>query len=151
MTSSKHIPTSGDGKSYTDAYSWSTNQCNNENEKDYASQRVGGTDTAIATGVQNTKRILKKYPASRYPNSAAAVARAYSGGGYHDWYLPSKDELAQLYRNKSAVGVFSATYWSSSERGAQDAWDQYFGDGQHFNFVCNKYVISSRVRAVRAF
>ena len=138
-----------DGKSYTGEYSWSTNQYNNANAEDYAYKSVGGTGTAIGTGMQNTKRILKKYPASLYPNSAAAVARACSRGGYHDWFLPSKDELMQLCSNKSAVGGFSdSNDWSSSESGASIAWYQYFGDGSQYGL--DKYYYY-RVRPVRAF
>ena len=78
----------------------------------------------------NTERILKKYPASLYPNSAAAVARAYRRGGYHDWFLPNQDELMELYRNKSAVGGFvDGYYWSSTESHAGYAWLRSFGVG----------------------
>ncbi|GEM_PF-842681 len=106
-----------DGKSYTGKYRWATNQYENKNEQDYAYQSVGGTGTAIGTGKQNTKRILVKYPGLRYPNSAAAVATAFQGGGYHDWFLPSIDELNEIYRQKKNIGDFSSNscYWSSSE------------------------------------
>ena len=51
---------------------------------------------------------------------AAGLARAYNGGVYTDWYLPSKDELNKLYLNKVVIGGFAGGfpdgfYWSSSE------------------------------------
>ena len=139
-----------DGKSYTGVYNWSTNQYMNANEEDYAYQSVGGTAEGIGKGLQNTMRILKKYPASFYPNSAAAVARAYHGGGHKDWFLPSKSELMQLYRNKSAVGGFSnSNYWSSTEIDASNAWNQDFDNGHQYNFTNKLFILC--VRAVRAF
>ena len=56
--------------------------------------------------------------------------------GYSDWHLPSKEELNQLYLNRSAVGGFAGgSYWSSTEYGADYAWIQYFigGDQNWFD------------------
>ena len=73
------------------------------------------------------------------------------GVAYDDWFLPSKDELNQMYRNlyKKGIGGFSDLYyWSSSENGANYAWAQHFLNGyQGFN---NRNV-NFRVRPVRAF
>jgi uncharacterized protein YjbI with pentapeptide repeats len=137
------------GKSITDEYRWSTGQYENENKSDYAWQGWLNTSTLIGEGKANTDNILAKYPTATFPNSAAAVARAYRGGGYDDWYLPSKDELNQLYLNRSAVGGFaSGVYWSSTEYNAGNAWDQGFGSGGQLNYYeGNEW----RVRPVRAF
>ena len=63
-------------------------------------------------------------------DDAMARCSDFRDQGYSDWYLPNKKELMKLYRNKSAVGGFSAYYyWSSSESGAVNAWYQYFGGG----------------------
>ena len=81
---------------------------------------------------------------------AAGLARAYSGGGYTDWYLPSKDELNKLYLNKVIIGGFAdELYWSSSEDSAGYAWLQWLGSGggQGVGSKGN----GQRVRAVRAF
>ena len=66
-----------------------------------------------------------------------------------DWRLPSKEELNQLYLNRSAVGGFSVNfYWSSTEHSAFNAWFQYFYHGiQYYYFKYYKWC----VRAVRAF
>jgi hypothetical protein len=80
---------------------------------------------------------------------AAGLARAYNGGGYADWYLPSKNELNELYTNRVAIGGFgSGYYWSSSEYDAPDAWFQSLGDGSQPEFL-KSYTCS--VRAVRSF
>lgn len=93
---------------------------------DHARQAVpGGTGTALGTGDANTARILAQNgPGIGY---AAGVARAYRGGGYSDWYLPSKDELHMLALNQLRIGGFVASspadlgaYWSSSE--GPSAW-----------------------------
>jgi Protein of unknown function (DUF1566)/Pentapeptide repeats (8 copies) len=66
-----------------------------------------------------------------------------------DWYLPSKDELNQLYINRGAVGGFaSGVYWSSTELNAGFAWTQYFVDGYQYNYY---KTVEWRVRPVRAF
>ncbi len=76
----------------------------------------------LGTGLANTNNIVASQGA--IANSyAAGLARAYNGGGYSDWYLPSSDELYKLIVNKVAIGGFSngdaygngSYYWSSSE------------------------------------
>ena len=109
----------------------------------------GGTGTAMGTGSANTDAIIAQNGAgSTY---AAGLARAYSGGGYSDWFLPSKDELNKLYLNRVAIGGFaSSRYWSSSENESNPyyAWLQNFDVGAQGSGL-KSYVI--RVRAVRSF
>ena len=83
---------------------------------------------------------------------AAGLAWVYENNSKTDWFLPSKDELDQLWANKSAFGMFAPKYWSSSEAGPEDdaynAWNQDFASGgQFFNSKFNTYY----VRPVRAF
>jgi hypothetical protein len=76
---------------------------------------TGATATAIGTGLANTNTIIANQGATS-TNYAAGLARAYTGGEYTDWFLPSKDELKKLYRNKGLVCCFAGIhYWSSSE------------------------------------
>jgi hypothetical protein len=71
-------------------------------------------------------------------------------GGYSDWYLPSRDELNQLYINRVAIGGFANNYyWSSSEDRSDHAWVQDFRDGGQGYYL--KDFNGFPVRAVRAF
>jgi hypothetical protein len=85
---------------------------------------TGATATALGTGFANTNTIIAAQGTGNY---AASVARNHTGGGYTDWYLPSKDELNKLMANKTAIGGFvSATnlfwYYTSSESASDKAW-----------------------------
>jgi hypothetical protein len=83
------------------------------------------------------------------PGTAADICANLTIAGYNDWFLPSKDELNQMYLNKAAIGGFANDgYWSSTEVGFYDAWLQSFGDGyQNFSYKFDNFF----VRAVRAF
>lgn len=108
----------------------------------------GGTSTTIGTGSDNTDKIIAQNGAgSTY---AAGVARAYNGGGYSDWYLPSKDEMYKLYLNKTAIGGFDITknYWDSYEYTGSLADKQYFSQGSTGS---NDKYNTFNVRAVRSF
>jgi hypothetical protein len=106
----------------------------------------GSTATDFGTGSANTDKIIAQNGAST--GYAAGLARAYNGGGYTDWYLPSKDELEQLYRNKDAIGGFSPhSYASSSEYAYLAAWFRLFSDTWFYAYKA----YSSSVRAVRNF
>jgi hypothetical protein len=111
---------------------------------------TGATGTAMGTGLSNTNTIIASQmeTATSY---AAGLARAYAGGGYTDWYLPSKDELNKLYLNRVAIGGFAANnYWSSTEFGNDRAWRQNFssGSGYQSDYLKN---FTFYVRAIRAF
>lgn len=102
--------------------------------------------TAIGTGAQNTADILA---GCADPDIAARLADNYSLNGFDDWFLPSKDELNELYLQRAVVGNFTTAYfWSSSEGFAVSAWGQDFNDGSTFNG--DKDNITG-VRAIRAF
>lgn len=80
---------------------------------------------------------------------ALSACSDYVPNGYSDWFLPNKEQLTQLYRQKSVIGGFAVDYyWSSSDYSA------YFTPGRGsisgFRSGINKYY-SNRVRPVRAF
>ena len=138
-----------DGVSYTGTYVWSTSQSKITTNADYAYQEIRTTGKAIGDGAGNTKKILAKYPAALYPNSAAAVAHEYLGGGFNDWFLPSMDELKQLYVSKGLVGGYADfLYWSSSEMSPSVAWYKIFINGLLGDSIKSYF---KRVRPVRAF
>ena len=108
----------------------------------------GAGGTAIGTGNQNTIDIMAGC-------STAGIAACLCGdlvfGGYSDWYLPSKNELNQLYLNRVAIGGFANNYyWSSTEDSSSGgAWAHGFGSGiQTWFGKASDYL---GVRAVRAF
>uniref|UniRef100_UPI004048664A hypothetical protein n=1 Tax=Algoriphagus sp. TaxID=1872435 RepID=UPI004048664A len=116
---------------------------------------TGATGTAIGTGFSNTNTIIT-IQGARATSYAAKLARDYVGGGYTDWYLPSKDELAKLYAMKvlGFGGFTSAFYWSSSETGNNVAWIQDLttsGSYPGFQYSNVGKINGARVRAIRSF
>ena len=110
---------------------------------------TGATGVDLGTGLSNTDLIIdvQGETATSY---AAGVARAYRGGGYTDWYLPSASELDRLFASEDAIGGFaSADYWSSSEYAAYAAWYRTFGGVNQYGWYGKDK--ASRVRAIRAF
>jgi hypothetical protein len=107
---------------------------------------IPGTGTGIGAGRKNTSLIL----ATDADAPAAKACKDYSGGGKTDWFLPSKDELNELYKNKAKVGNFTTgdCYWPSSQFNTGRAWLQGFSYNGQFDFVKSR---PSGVRAVRAF
>jgi hypothetical protein len=105
------------------------------------------TGTAIGTGRANTQIVIDACGA----DAAAGVAAAFRGGGKDDWFLPSKNELNALYRQRKVVGGLAGVdFWSSSqvEDTANYAWSQLFILGsQYYSSKDSDY----RVRPVRAF
>jgi hypothetical protein len=118
----------------------------------YGTSISGADGQAIGTGLQNTLEIVSG--CSETP-IAASEALAYESGGYSDWFLPSKDELVEMYNTigngglEGNIGGFENTwYWSASESNSYVAWYVYFYDGYAYTSgKSNTY----RVRVIRAF
>jgi len=126
----------------------------------YQSTRVNNAtspETATATGIgwgyRNTRAIILQGNTDT-ATSAAALADSHtvtvSGVVYDDWYLPSKDELYELYIRRETVGGFSTNrYWSSTE--TPD------GSGARVRFFASDFWLDATkntpyyVRPVRAF
>jgi hypothetical protein len=108
-----------------------------------------GTGTTIGTGSQNTTNIIA---GCAEPGIAAKVCRAYTGGGFTDWFLPSVDELNQMYYQRTVIGGFDTGalpwYWSSSEADFMFVYFQVFTDGTQ---AATDKQSALHIRAIRAF
>ena len=84
-------------------------------------------------------------------------------GGYSDWYLPSKDELVEMYNTigegglEGNIGGFETSnfpnsnysiYWSSSESNYLGAWGVDFANGATLDDGKDN---AGRVRVIRSF
>ena len=117
-----------------------------------SSTTTGATGTAIGIGLANTNAIISSQGGAT-GSYAAGICADYSvtdgGVTYDDWYLPSEDELNQLYINRALIGSFASNYfWSSTESSINSARVQHLDGG-------NKLSLSKAgiwyVRAVRTF
>ena len=114
------------------------------------------TGTAVGTGSANTTAMLTSAsPFVACTSSAPNAVRTYAGGGFTDWFLPSQDELNEMWLYSQVVGFNTATYgfasgfyWGSSQGNAVSAWIQDLGNGSQG--VGGK-ASALRVRPVRAF
>ena len=108
---------------------------------------TGATSSALGTGSKNTRKIIKVQ--GRSGDYAANLCRKYRGGGFIDWFLPSRNEIKELYKQKTIVGGFVADrYWSSTEFNTNKAFVEYFDVGKP-NQILKDAVCY--VRAVRTF
>ena len=118
--------------------------------------QTGSTATAIGTGAANTDAMIAAQGATA-SNYAAGLARAYVGGGFQDWFLPSMDELLLMWSKSSTINPIAIAnggvglspgpieYWSSSEAYSTHAKFLSYGQMQQNWKNGPKYV-----RAVRA-
>lgn len=119
---------------------------------------TGANGWDIGTGLSNTNTIIASQGATS-TNYAAGVARAYNGGGYTDWYLPSAGELAWIYGNigtgaaaplTNVGGFANGNYWTSSETTNSNAWYRNFAVVYWYQNNSAKST-TYYVRAVRSF
>ena len=109
---------------------------------------IPGTLTAIGTGAANTALIVANGCSD--VGFAARICSDLVLNGYNDWFLPSKDELNQLYLQRGLIGGFAGGYyWCSTEENANYAFIQQFGTvGNQTDSYKDQYW---HVRAIRAF
>ena len=115
----------------------------------------GNTLEAIGKGQTNTTAMMNQ---AGYTGGAAQVAEDYSvtdnGVTYNDWFLPSLEELNEMYSQKNSIeaaaGVtpFGTHYWSSSEHNSSKAKSVDMSSGSDSNTNKNT---PYRVRAIRTF
>ena len=77
------------------------------------------TSDSLFSGENNTNLILNgSGPACSQLGIAAELCNSSNQQAYNDWFLPSQDELGQLYQNLffiDSLSFASDFYWSSSE------------------------------------
>jgi DUF1680 family protein len=122
----------------------------------FRTEIAGARGTAVGTGRQNTADILAACDA---PATAAAACAGFTLNGIGGWFLPSIEELAQMYRALKVPGASgfgdrgladNVNYWSSSQVSADMARHLDFADnGLRWHYDDKDY--PRRVRAVRAF
>jgi len=108
--------------------------------------------TAMGTGLANTNLII----ANCGSNNAAGTAKAFAGGGYVDWYLPSYDEWNAISWVYYYFGLtVNTSYFTSSEYGTN-----YSLAGSYFATGAQAYasgspragdVYTTAIRAIRSF
>ena len=114
------------------------------------------------SGEANTTIIIANQASGDGATYAARICNELQitegGKTYGDWYLPSKEELHQMYLNSATINAtavansgssfVSSIYWSSTEANGLDAWLQDFSSGSQSFF--DKF-LEVYVRAIRAF
>ena len=75
-------------------------------------------------------------------------ATALRTGGFNDWHVPTRDESALLYATVRGHIETGHWYWTSTQSSRDDAWFQYFGNG---NQTYGGKEFEARARAVRRF
>jgi hypothetical protein len=113
--------------------------------------------TLLFDGLVNTNAIVNQAgPGTSY---AAGLCKAYTAGGFNDWYLPAEWELFQCYSSVLLINEvlgdingfkYTEHYWSSNEgfSPATQAVRNFFG--YYGVYGANKANLNS-VRAVRKF
>lgn len=89
---------------------------------------IAGLGTAVGIGEANTTLIVSTLGSGNY---AAKICADYSHGGFDDWFLPSRDEVKEMYNFFDTCDCVSMepidNYWSSSQgTNAGTAWNTNF-------------------------
>jgi hypothetical protein len=111
----------------------------------------------IGYGASNTDKIIEKQGDTQ-TDYAAGLARAYQGGGYTDWFLPSLNELKKVHEKRDKINATStlngganfteAFYWTSTEQGWGKAHYVDFNPAEKHSYRGKDWGLS--VRAIRA-
>ena len=122
---------------------------------------TGASGKLIGTGQSNTNAILSSQPNAPAAKLCSDYSITINGFTYDDWFLPSKDELSQLYINQILLGGFNVDYyWSSSEEiasyySSSHPANRFYALWLEFSFNGQLTAVSkgsgAKVRAVRYF
>jgi hypothetical protein len=121
----------------------------------FATEIVGADEWDIGTGAQNTIDIIGS---CSWDNIPAKICSVLSLNGFSDWFLPSKEELNEMWLNRIAINATAQanggngfiTYWysSSTEFDINNAWALNFDSGNQTDY---HKAVSCYFRAIRAF
>ncbi|MDC1504769.1 DUF1566 domain-containing protein, partial [Winogradskyella sp.] len=113
--------------------------------------------TSIGSGAENSEDILLNIFGT---NNAVSLTLQYTGGGFNDWFLPSKDELSAIYTHRNVINITALAnsgsslsnggYWSSSVSDilSDSAWFVDFASGNPSITPMTQF---NSIRAVRVF
>lgn len=105
---------------------------------------AAGTSQAMGSGKSNTQKVATKmaqlralndWPEWRNVKIAAELCEEFSvtedNLTYTDWFLPSREELIELFKVKSMMAakgtaIPANNYWSSSEGDGEAGWSAYY-------------------------
>lgn len=107
------------------------------------------TGTAIGDGRPNTVNVMVDEKEHRSGYMCNALEIEYEGVIFDDWFLPSKDELMQMYVNLKVpkLGNFQeAVYWSSSVDAWWSVWTVNFRNGAENGTNRNGYADARPIR-----
>ena len=116
---------------------------------------TGASGSAVGTGQANTTTIVNFQGTGSY---AAKLCDDLSLNGFSDWYLPSEDELNEVFINRVVINATSTAnggnaflnsfYWTSTEFNIANARSQDFSTGSQ---ASSGKGIFRKVRAVRSW
>ena len=137
-------PTNWNGPGGDPLRSWATDVNGNR-----TTLVAGAVREAIGSGYQNSVDAVNQ-TGNVSATSAPVLARSYAGGSKSDWYLPSYNELDQLWQQRVRVGGFREGWYWTSHNAAAGARVIFFPTGST-NGISDKHCECNPVRPIRAF
>ena len=119
------------------------------------SSDAAGTSQNMGSGYTNTQNIVKKFNALQSANNWPEWQ-----GVYADWFLPSREELIEVFKVKSllaekGVNIPANNYWTSSEGDGEAGWSAYYvnfyEDTNIVSEICSKSGWKIGVLPIRAY
>ena len=110
---------------------------------------IKGTGLSIGDGKQNTLIIVAALNELGETGRAAQICDNLNINGYDDWFLPSRDELEEMYNRRRVLEMSYGEFWSSSQSSIEHTWFQRFSGGTYAQSEGKDEIRS--VRAIRAF
>ncbi len=130
-------------------------------DKQWGCRTSNNTSFLLGTGFNNTANVVNNYNTNNCSQSPDAflVCSNLARNGFSDWYLPSVNELQELYPYRTQLGLGDKRYWSSSELDASIAYVVDYGgeaNGVPYSYTWAKTPVNgqqglSAVVAIRRF